>query len=745
MNFFLLFLVISSTLLLQNTARAVSVGSNSQQAKVYLNSGVELTSKPNKQNARINPGKKIRPKETWLQALQDDTYLTPETLTILFEETGTDITYRLTDQSLKAVEKTYPFITDKQYKELESKKDEDFTEGDATWTKVAGLLARLELLRQGLTSRYIVQDNLLVKLEEDEIPNYILSALAEKKGTVYFDLSMLKKSFQQQIREKILGYKQEVMAEANFLNMVYFLNENSFLILKGKGLPEELVDSLAPLKDQYYLSKSKLGRDVRKILAQFVDTAELSWLKKIVEIAEQVGRLYMIKGSALQRLLIKLPPKVVGDIRKQNRQGFTAEALCATLQKTPTLLQNYFRRNPNLIPSLGVQVTTEYKPTLSKAARIQELGVSPVVAAAVETLNGTTYPTKEAYVRALHRLVSAAEAKPKIANFPDTEQSEESEITPFISQTAQALFDLEPKSYTPVPIQLKPGNQLKPGDQLEPGNCGCVTVQEGSTYALYPYWTAQGSPQLIDFSTVSRLAYFYLNLDKGLPKKGKGIKKSDDWQLHWREEYGNFINKARKHKTKVDVVLHTKQWSSLTGLNTCSGDRNAEEFVDIVTNLLAPKLEDNLLNRLKPYVSLGKVPMPTLGDGVIIYLTDLPQDSSCFLSFVKILRKRLQTPVRDTSLEARIAHLFGKVPTREPNRRVSLMLPDDLLLAEKWPQNLIDFLREIADTPEGYFDDIVVLLGNKPLQREEAIRMGIEQQLDGNHPVTINKKIIPLP
>ena len=730
------FLIFFSTLL-QGRAALCDVSPKTTRSyppsQIYLSNDVGITTRPSNLSLSNRFRQKKIPKKTWPEDLLDATYLTPDTLTIVFEETGIDIKYSLTDQSLTAVEKKYPFITEKQYEELAAEKDKNFKEGDPTWIKVAGVLARLELLRQGLTSRYIIQDSLLAKLEQAEIPQYILADLAEKKGTVYLDLSMLQKGFQRQIQETILAYKPEVMEQANFLNMVYFINKKSSLILKGKKLPPELVDSLAPLNDQYFLSKAKLSRDIRKILAQFADTVEQAWLKKIVDIAEQEGRLYMIKRHTLKQLLVRLPPKLVGTIRKENRKGFTAGSFCALLQKTPTLLENYFRQNPRLLSSLGIEIRAEYNPTLAKAEQIQQRGVSPVVVTAVEELNEDTYTSKKAYIQALRlALQEPPHEAPKlpsptpipqplipVAPCPVPDAPEPS--------TAKILFDLEQQNtpYKTTPIDFAPGN------------CGCVNVQKNSTYALYPYWTAQEKEkQKIDFSVISRLAYFYLELGEN----NKIIN-----QRHWLndKEQNRFITQARQHKTEVDLVLYKEQWGSTNEHSSCLEEQKTEELVDTVTALFQPKLNNTVLNILKPYVSLGKAPVPTLGDGVILYLTDLPNDASCFLSFVKMLRQRLQAPVRDTSLGARITHLFGKIPMRTPERRVSLMLPDDLLLIDNWCQEFIDFLTEIAKNPEEYFDDIVILIGNNPLKKEKKLRVIIEEQLGEDHAI-INKKIIPL-
>ncbi|XCN73106.1 MAG: hypothetical protein Q3M24_23025 [Candidatus Electrothrix aestuarii] len=680
--------------------------------------------------------KKIPYQEKWIQSLLDPIYLTPNTLKIIIEETGVDVTYRLTEQSLAALEKKYPRITEKQYDKLEAVKETNFKKTDQEWANVASTLAFLELLHQGLSTRYLIRDDLFKKLTKEKMPQYLLDGLMAKKGVIYLDLSMLTRGMQRQIQETILAYKAQVMEQASFLNMVYFLNENSFLILKGKEMPPELVDSLVVLKNEYFLSKSKLSREVRNILTKFAKTLEQAWLEKIVSMVEKDGKIFTIKGNQLRKLLIRLSPKLVGEIKKENKKGYTAKSLCTLFKENPSVLENYFYRNPRLLSSLGIQVSSEYTPTADKALQIQERGVQPVVVAAFKELDGTSYNSKENYIQALRVALDklnqppppcpAPPQKRSVAS-PSSDCSVEPEPTP--SKIAQALFNVEKQA---------PPHETKP-IQFDPDNCGCVAVPKNSTYALYPYWTAQGKEQTIDFSVISRLAYFYLEVNE---------KNKIEDRRHWLDDkdQNNFITVARKHKTKVDLVLYKEQWCGQSEQADCPSRDKKEELAETISNLLKPTL-----NHLKPYATFGMAPTPTMGDGIIIYLTSIPHDSECFLSFIKMLREKIQTPVRDTTLGARITHLLGHPPKRVPQRRLSLMLPgdilmlpDDMIIQEKDKlQDVIDFLEKISARPARYFDDIVVLTGNNPLDKLQELRGHLEDNI-GSEYIDINKKITPL-
>uniref|UniRef100_UPI004055CC86 hypothetical protein n=1 Tax=Candidatus Electronema sp. TaxID=2698783 RepID=UPI004055CC86 len=692
---------------------------------IFSGSGVKINPSP---DAVFQAAPEEEPLDS--DSLTDD-FFDPRTLKILFAETKRVDIYRLTDASLAAIKKVYPFIPDKQYQQLTAMKDKDCKQDSPAWNKVEALLAQLDIFlrkKKNLNVLYFIQDSLADEMKKAELPQFIIESVNELNGTMYVNTDMLTKGFQEQVKRKINSYNSDIIGAADILHMAYHLSENSLLILKGKGLPSDLVDKLAVFKGRYYLNRHKLSGEVRKVLAQFLQTPGQDWVSKAVDIVKKHGQLYQIKSVALSQMLIDQPPEVGRAVKKVNRKGCTLEKLAAMMKDYPALLQNYFRHNQEeILSETGVLRAVHYQPEEPDGKRMRRRGIDKWVAEAVEVLYGENYATKEDYLLAIKKY------KPQ-------EQPQEIEppvlIVPlFQPAKTPPVVDVSKK---PLPISLpdvlrwnEPKNYQLEQIELTTKNCGCSAVPENTVYGLYPYWAAEGKPSQVDFSALSRIAYFYLRIDSN-NKIGE--------QRHWQKQYSSFINQARQHKIKVDLVVYKEDWSCLSSRDFCPAGKKAEEMTELIVSQLSPKLDNNLLNHLKPIVSLGNASMPTMGDGIMLYLTELPSDYSCFLSFVKMLRERLLGRPFG-SLDAELAGQ-QEVPA---DKRLSLLIPDNFFLPTDTEAFAVfqQFLVQAAADPTRYFDDIVVALRDNSATRAQAIRHTIETKFPEQQ-AALNRKLIPL-
>ena len=657
-------------------------------------------------------------------------FLDDRTLYLLFKNTKQTTFYRLTDASLAAIKENYP-IPDKQYQQLVAMKDKEYSENDPAWGKVETLLAQLDLfkhLHQNFDIQYFIQDSLAAELKKVELPPFIIESIQELNGTRYLNKDALINGLQDQIKGKILSYKFDIINTADVVRMFYYLSSNSLLILKGKGLPADLVDKLAVLEGKFYLNRFKLAGEVQKILLQFAQDPGQNWVGKAVDIAQNQGQLYLIKFTILSQMLIDQPPELVRAIKRKNCKGSTLEKLAALTTDYPVLLQNYFQQHQRILCEIGVQKSIHYLPNPPDSEKLRRNGVAKWVDKAVEALYGEDYATKEDYVLAIKAYKPKPRPKPDWT-FPVlvVPPFRYAKIPPVLDQLNRPqsipLSDVlrwnEPKNY-----QLQPIN-------LTTKNCGCTAVPENTVYGLYPYWKAEGKPSLVDFSALSRIGYFYLQIDKD--------NQITD-QRHWQKQYSAFINQARQHKTKVDLVVYKQDWSCLSKRNFCPAGKKAEELTELIVSQLSPELNNSVLNQLKPIVSLGHAPMPTMGDGIMLYLTELPSNYSCFLSFVKMLRERL------------LGLPFGTLGTElagpqqmSADKRLSLLIPDDFFLTQdtKAFVRFKTFLAQTAAEPSYYFDNIVVALRDNPIERTKKIRLVIERQFPEQQAV-LNQKLMPL-
>jgi hypothetical protein len=714
-------LLLCVVLITLSVAYRAAAQENSSPSFIISGGGIQLINYPNAGMPRITP-------EESLSTLVDD-FLDLRTLKILFEETNSSTTYRLTDASLAAIKRIYPFIPDKQYEQLVEIKDKDYITDDPVWAKVEALLAQLELHRNGLVIQYIVQNKLADELKKAELPAFIIEGIQELNGTRYLNANMLESGFQTKIKEKIIAYKVDIMTTANFFNMVYFLSNNSLLILKGKGLPAPLVDKLTVLEDKYYLTRHKLAGEVQKILLQFAQDPTQEWVTKAVELAKKHCHLYLLKINTLSQMLVNQPPEVVRAVRWENRNGYSFEGLTTMLKGNAVLLRNYIRQNRRILYEAGVYENVHYQPIKPNGEQIRRRGVKEAVAKAVERLYGNDYATKLAYILDLRK---PPVTPPPISEPPDKEILVVPLFRPARPVTDLELFDL------PQPIKVLRPDKLRLDEPVEykleqinlkSGNCGCVAVQEDTVYGLYPYWLAAGKPSQVDFSAVSRLGYFYLRIDKENHIKN---------QWHWQKDYSAFINQARLHKLKVDLVIYKDDWGCLVDHDSCPAGKKAEELTQIILAQLSPRLDNDILNTIRPYASLGDAPMPTMGDGIIIYLTELPSNYRCFLSFIKLLRERLLGLPAGALNSALTSQ---QMPVAD--KQLSLLIPDDFFLAAATSAETKDFFVQVTKEANKYFDKIVVSLRENPAQTERDIRLVIEQQFPDQQAV-LNKKIIPL-
>ncbi len=182
------------------------------------------------------------------------------------------------------------------------------------------------------------------------------------------------------------------------------------------------------------------------------------------------------------------------------------------------------------------------------------------------------------------------------------------------------------------------------------GGCGCGTFVKDSDayptylYGMYPFWNApqeadstdrEAAPaQDIDFTMLTRVAYNAVTFDSlgsvADPLHWRTGSWGGEGLLRFRSHFERFVATAHRHKTDVDLVVANDDWSgwlpppgrSGPGADSATVRRNRAAFQglqDEVTRLISPEL-GSIMDRLKPWISLGQSPRRTLGDGVTLDL-----------------------------------------------------------------------------------------------------------------------------
>lgn len=185
--------------------------------------------------------------------------------------------------------------------------------------------------------------------------------------------------------------------------------------------------------------------------------------------------------------------------------------------------------------------------------------------------------------------------------------------------------------------------------QWDGSGCGCVLDDlSGTVYGFYPFWLA-GEKQTVNFSVLSRVAYYGLSFDEdGIIKHANNIhNESTILSLGdaGRDAQTAFIQAARKHNSKVDWVIRNDKsyWERWKKLSNPSKAAVFETLTENIVNLLTSRLTDRF-STIRQNITFGMIPPPALGDGITLYFDGFPDDRESvelFNRFFTELQKRL--------------------------------------------------------------------------------------------------------
>ena len=147
--------------------------------------------------------------------------------------------------------------------------------------------------------------------------------------------------------------------------------------------------------------------------------------------------------------------------------------------------------------------------------------------------------------------------------------------------------------------------------------CGCSQYKElnGNVYAIYPYWLTKKGGDTLDFSVITRIAYYGLSAaNDGKLKMPSGLSALSFFD---RKRQSEFINVAHKHNVKVDWVIKKSNWGDLS-----NDSLKMQQFFDtLVTQIetLVNKKNNSLFQRFVARLTLDGRDMGNRGDGVTLW------------------------------------------------------------------------------------------------------------------------------
>lgn len=259
-------------------------------------------------------------------------------------------------------------------------------------------------------------------------------------------------------------------------------------------------------------------------------------------------------------------------------------------------------------------------------------------------------------------------------------------------------------------------------------SCGCVRDFSDTVYGFYPYWRstisrdetsedpAAGESEipLIDYSVLNRIAYYGLTLEESGEIKTP---------LHWgvSGKLGNFINKAHRHKTEVDLVVYSDYWAQWN-------DSSLQASVASVYNqlMLTVSYKENGVMAYVPFFNRTQASP----DGVTLHFDryyDHPASRYKLVEFVSQLHERLEGDGRDY--------------------KINILLDihaDELKSSKKLFSDLKGLLVTDNSGVKPYVDSLLVFIDEPTTSSKKLLRSKIENEFSGAQRMAVLRKVVPV-
>jgi|GEM_PF-1892905 len=269
--------------------------------------------------------------------------------------------------------------------------------------------------------------------------------------------------------------------------------------------------------------------------------------------------------------------------------------------------------------------------------------------------------------------------------------------------------------------------------------CGCVLDElNGEVYGFYPFWMA-GSRQTVDFSTLSRIAYYGPTFDDtGVLRQANDgrdfVAAAENGDLAQQD----FVDIAQRHQTSIDWVIQRDDWRSWAKLDKSRKEQVLERLTNSIVSLLSIKLH-NWTTTISNHLPFGERFVPTNGGGVTLFFDGYPDDDvsvQVFNKFVDTLRSRLRQAkagdginlmMRHTAMGKGIydyANLYNVVTASDNNRNK-------------------DFLARVERDADRR-PHFMVLLAEPTTDTKKQLRLSVEQSLHGAEREAVLRQIVPV-
>ncbi len=412
------------------------------------------------------------------------------------------------------------------------------------------------------------------------------------------------------------------------LGVAYKLTRDDLKVLQvGKGIMEQM----KKLKDQPFASEEAFRQAVATGLKEAGAQVD-RYLPPVLARAEK-KLTYRLGEKAFNQLRIQnLRDEVLAKLVEMKDLGYPSRAEIDTAIKLKT------GKKPSPAPDAATLDQSASEPAPASPAELRQIGKQ------VEEVTATLL-TEQSLAALAEDPRIGKDIVSLVKNLPDLLDIEYPTARLFRSAVLDKANSSRPEEQSisseaiePIVRQARKVHRFDAASRivLDGKGCGCVLdTLSGTTYGFFPYWQA-GSGQKVDFSVLSRIGYFAVSLDN----HGKLADR-----FHWRADKADFINVARKHGTKVDLVIYKNDWEKWRADIAAKDYSGIDTATSNIVQAVREKLDNSFFNRHKAIFSLGTSETPSMGDGVTLFFDGYPNDdeaSEFLLRFVKTLKKKLR-------------------------------------------------------------------------------------------------------
>lgn len=544
--------------------------------------------------------------------------------------------------------------------------------------------------------------------------------------------------------------------------------------LKALGAKAGMIPALAGIKDESFANRALFDAAV---LAAIKLTPEQAapYLPSIARSAEGNG--YQLTGKSIQNLRanMQLPRELVEAATSLRHDVYVERAdLQAAIKE---LADKAGAKWDAMMPAVVAEAEQVKIYTLTDAS-IKTLSddpknapVSPVLLKMVANISDVQYPRRSLFDKAvLFKLRAGLGACPSGGSGARKRLAEQkiskeelavfkSSLDPTLGAKLDRLYDgtscedaeVESMNATLAEVYDKVkaslGEQARKQPRFNAGKtigwtgqgCGCMADQfEGQVYSFYPFWLA-GSNQQINFRLTSRIGYYGMTFDEQgtlrMANDGRAMSEilsnNDSAQLA-------FIEVARRHRTRIDWVVHKTDWDNWSNATDLKKRQILETLSNNIVSFVNTKM-NNWRSSLDPLLSFGLADVPTRGDGVTLYFDGFPRDEgsvALYSAFVEKLHARLFANGQELTIAFRRSEM-GKgggihsyesllsILDKSPKRHITFHLPGTPATAAV-PPKLLVFIEEPTSASK------------------KQLRADIESAYHGENRVRILRQIVPV-